>query len=194
MKRVRSDPEKRHLAYLIFSLQGYDGRLPLKRWRIRQAITGLSQLNFERILRPTEFSGDFENSPSFLHQVRRMWLAPLSEFDRFGARLELFRTFLQYHLGLGSFQIEEPIAPNYVQDEKKRRLIQAGLQKREIHRLLEFAVKDLLDAIENDRQPLGNIYEARGATEMIVATFESQRLGAAVKLPLENRKNPLTML
>jgi predicted dehydrogenase len=56
------------------------------------------------------------------------------------------------------------------------------------------AVKDLIASIENDRQPLGNIYEARGATEMIVATFESQRLGAVVKLPLENRKNPLTML
>ena len=28
----------------------------------------------------------------------------------------------------------------------------------------------------------------------IVAVFESQRLGGPVKLPLENRQNPLTML
>jgi hypothetical protein len=38
------------------------------------------------------------------------------------------------------------------------------------------------------------MYEARGATEMIVAVFESQRLGRPVPLPLENRNNPLTML
>ncbi|MEX2120103.1 MAG: Gfo/Idh/MocA family oxidoreductase [Pirellulales bacterium] len=56
------------------------------------------------------------------------------------------------------------------------------------------AVKDLISAIEENRQPMGNIYEARGATEMIVAIFESQRAGKPVALPLENRQNPLTML
>jgi predicted dehydrogenase len=56
------------------------------------------------------------------------------------------------------------------------------------------AVNDLMDAIEQDRQPLGGMYEARGATEMIVAVFESHRQGGPVTLPLENRKNPLTML
>jgi predicted dehydrogenase len=56
------------------------------------------------------------------------------------------------------------------------------------------AVKDLIAAIEEDRQPLGSVYEARGATEMILAAFEAQRLGRQVKLPLENRKHPLTML
>lgn len=56
------------------------------------------------------------------------------------------------------------------------------------------AVKDLIAAIEEDRQPQGSVYEARGATEMIVAVFESQRTGGRVSLPLENRQNPLTML
>lgn len=56
------------------------------------------------------------------------------------------------------------------------------------------AVKDLIAAIEEDRQPMGSVYEARGATEMIVAVFESHRLGRMVALPLENRKNPLAML
>jgi len=31
--------------------------------------------------------------------------------------------------------------------------------------------------IEEDRQPSGSVYEARGATEMILAIFEAQRLG-----------------
>ena len=56
------------------------------------------------------------------------------------------------------------------------------------------AVKDLIAAVEEDRQPISNIHEARTATEMIVAVFESQRTGGPVKFPLANRRNPLTML
>jgi predicted dehydrogenase len=56
------------------------------------------------------------------------------------------------------------------------------------------AVKDLLDAIENNRQPKAGIHDARAAVELIVAVFDSQRLGGPVDLPLKNRQNPLTML
>jgi len=56
------------------------------------------------------------------------------------------------------------------------------------------AVKDLIAAVEEDRPPQSNIYEARTAVEMIVAVFESQRVGGPVTLPLSNRQNPLTML
>jgi predicted dehydrogenase len=56
------------------------------------------------------------------------------------------------------------------------------------------ALKDLIAAVEEDRQPISNVYEARTATEMIVAVFESQRTGGPVQFPLKNRRNPLTML
>ncbi len=56
------------------------------------------------------------------------------------------------------------------------------------------AIRDLLRAIETNQQPQCSVYEARGATEMIVAIFESHRVGAPVALPLENRQNPLGML
>ena len=56
------------------------------------------------------------------------------------------------------------------------------------------AVKDLLAAIEENRQPLGSVYQARGATEMILAVFESHRQQKPVSLPLENRQHPLAML
>lgn len=56
------------------------------------------------------------------------------------------------------------------------------------------AVRDLMDAIESDHRPVGDMYDALAATEMIVAVFESQRLGRPVPLPLKNRQNPLTML
>jgi predicted dehydrogenase len=56
------------------------------------------------------------------------------------------------------------------------------------------AVKDLLAAIAEDRQPECNVYEARWTIEMISGVFESHRQQKPVKLPLENRKNPLSLL
>src|SRR5262249_12967899 len=51
--------------------------------------------------------------------------------------------------------------------------------------------KDLIESIENDRQPLGSMYDGRAALEMILAVYESHRLKAPVDLPLKNRKHPL---
>ncbi|MHB8973255.1 MAG: Gfo/Idh/MocA family protein [Pirellulaceae bacterium] len=53
---------------------------------------------------------------------------------------------------------------------------------------------DLLQAIEQDRQPEANIYEARLTVAMIAAVFESQRTGGPVSFPLQTRENPLTLL
>jgi len=58
----------------------------------------------------------------------------------------------------------------------------------------QLAIYDLLDAIENHREPKCGMYEARGAIEMIVAVFESHRQGCAVSLPLATRENPLTLM
>jgi predicted dehydrogenase len=68
------------------------------------------------------------------------------------------------------------------------------LENRGLHGGNVVAVTDLIEAIEEDRQPLASMYDARVATEMIVAVFESQRVGGPVTLPLANRQNPLTML
>lgn len=56
------------------------------------------------------------------------------------------------------------------------------------------AIIDLISAIDKNRQPIANIYEARKTVEMIAAVFESQRIGRPVQIPLENRRNPLTLL
>jgi len=50
---------------------------------------------------------------------------------------------------------------------------------------------DLIRAIETDTQPKGSMYDGRAALEMILAVYESHRLAAPVRLPLENRKHPL---
>lgn len=62
------------------------------------------------------------------------------------------------------------------------------------HRANLVTVADLIAAIEKDRQPISSAYDARAATEMIVAVFESHRQRGPVAVPLENRKNPLAML
>jgi predicted dehydrogenase len=54
--------------------------------------------------------------------------------------------------------------------------------------------RDLIAAIEQDRQPLGGVYDGRAALEMILAVYESHRLKGAVPLPLQNRRHPLTLL
>lgn len=63
-----------------------------------------------------------------------------------------------------------------------------------LHSGNEAAVKDLIASIEEDRQPIGNVYNAAGATEMIHAIFESHRVGGLVEFPLKNREHALTML
>jgi predicted dehydrogenase len=55
-------------------------------------------------------------------------------------------------------------------------------------------VLELLAAIRENRQPQASIYDGRAAVEMVVAVFESHRLGKPAELPLANRQNPLTML
>jgi predicted dehydrogenase len=56
------------------------------------------------------------------------------------------------------------------------------------------AIRDLLDCIREHRPTRCSAADARAVTEMIVAIFESQRVGRAVPLPLTNRAHPLTML
>lgn len=56
------------------------------------------------------------------------------------------------------------------------------------------AVKDLIAAVEENRQPLASLADARMATEMVVAAFEAHRQGGVVKFPLSVRANPLTIM
>jgi predicted dehydrogenase len=56
------------------------------------------------------------------------------------------------------------------------------------------AARDLCAAIEQDRQPLCSVYDARGAVELIMAIFESHRTTAPVPLPLASVTNPLRQL
>jgi predicted dehydrogenase len=52
-------------------------------------------------------------------------------------------------------------------------------------------VQDLMAAIEQDRQPISNVYAGRAALEMIHGVYASERLNQPVNLPLANRQHPL---
>ena len=55
--------------------------------------------------------------------------------------------------------------------------------------------RDLIAAIHEDREPLCSGRDAATTVEMISAVFESHRLdGQRVRLPLETRQNPLSLL
>ena len=55
----------------------------------------------------------------------------------------------------------------------------------------QLAIIDLIDAIENDREPLSSGHGAVAALEMILGAYESQITGQRVTFPMENRKHPL---
>lgn len=54
-----------------------------------------------------------------------------------------------------------------------------------------FAAWDLMQAIEEDRQPLANAYDARMTVEMINGVYASQLSGKVIPLPLADREHPL---
>ena len=52
-------------------------------------------------------------------------------------------------------------------------------------------VADLLEAIEQDRKPACSEQDGRWTIEMITSVYQSQKTGARVDLPLEDRRHPL---
>lgn len=56
----------------------------------------------------------------------------------------------------------------------------------------ELAIRDLIDAIENNRKPISAAEDAVAALEMILGAYESQLSGQRVPFPIANREHPLT--
>ena len=54
-----------------------------------------------------------------------------------------------------------------------------------------YAVWDLMQAIQEDRQPITNIYDARAALEMIYGVYASHLSNSLINFPLKDRKHPL---
>jgi predicted dehydrogenase len=55
----------------------------------------------------------------------------------------------------------------------------------------QLAIRDLIAAIEEEREPISSAAGAVAALEMILGAYESQLTGARVEFPMKNRKHPL---
>jgi predicted dehydrogenase len=56
------------------------------------------------------------------------------------------------------------------------------------------AIRDLIEAVEKDRDTKCTARDCTAIIEMIAAVFESHRMSKPVELPLKTRANPLTLL
>ena len=57
------------------------------------------------------------------------------------------------------------------------------------------AVRDLIAAVDEDREPLCSAADGAATVEMICGAFESHRQGgASVRFPLKQRDNPLALM
>ena len=56
----------------------------------------------------------------------------------------------------------------------------------------ELAIRDLINAIQNDRKPISAAQDAVAALEMILGAYESQLSGQRVSFPIANREHPLS--
>jgi predicted dehydrogenase len=60
-----------------------------------------------------------------------------------------------------------------------------------LHTGNQLAIIDLIEAIENDGQPVSSAAAAVAALEMILGAYESQITGSRVAMPMVNREHPL---
>jgi hypothetical protein len=60
-----------------------------------------------------------------------------------------------------------------------------------LHTGNQLAIIDLIEAIENDGEPVSSAAAAVAALEMILGAYESQITGSRVAMPMVNREHPL---
>ena len=66
-----------------------------------------------------------------------------------------------------------------------------GIRPRDQNDAYHLMIDDLLDAIENHREPDSGARNGRWTLEMVMGVYASHRLGARVPLPLAKREHPL---
>ncbi|MCH8292333.1 Gfo/Idh/MocA family oxidoreductase [Candidatus Poribacteria bacterium] len=81
------------------------------------------------------------------------------------------------------------ISPNPDDASGKEEIVELGSST--LHEGNKLAIIDLIDAIDNDREPISSGRGAVAALEMILGAYESQITGKRVAFPMENRTHPL---
>ena len=168
---------------------------PVRRQDVRDGNEGIGPL-----------AGDAISAMYGLNGPVTAYFGTVAQQKRSGSRfgLQILGTRGMIELTTGSlppvFLLEDPSWAPGRTGKPWVRITSAGVgkpepMKDEGHHLGNLLIgRDLIGAIEQDRQPRGSVYDARAALEMILATYESHRTGSPVRLPLENRQHPLTLL
>jgi len=172
-----------------------DGGKPVTRHEVRDGAEGIGPLAGDEIHATYRFSGTTMGYFS-THRARD------GAARRFGLQLFGTKGILTMTTGVlpEIWLVEDPSWQPGRSGARWKRITSAGIDKPETltdhghalgNRLIAL---DLIRAIETDTQPKGGMYDGRAALEMILAVYESHRLGAPVDLPLKNREHPLSLL
>jgi predicted dehydrogenase len=171
-----------------------DGEFVTKR-HVREGAEGIGPLAGDEIHAVYRFDGVTMGYFS-THRARH------GAAERFGLQVYGSRGILTMSTGAvpEMWFVEDPSWQPGRSKAQWKRISSAGIDKPESLKYpgLDYGNRlialDLIRAIETDTQPKGGMYDGRAALEMIMAIYESHRLGAPVELPLKNRKHPLSML
>lgn len=168
---------------------------PVAKDNVRDGAEGIGPLAGDEIHATYRFSG----KPMGYFSTHR---AGHGAATRFG--LQLFGTKGILTMTTGALPeiwfVEDPSWQPGRSNARWKRVTSAGIDKPETlvdrghalgNRLIAL---DLIGAIEADTQPKGSMYDGRAALEMILAVYESHRVGGPVDLPLANRAHPLGVL
>ncbi|MBL7188252.1 MAG: Gfo/Idh/MocA family oxidoreductase [Phycisphaerae bacterium] len=172
-----------------------DGGKPVTKSEVRDGAEGIGPLAGDEIHAMYRFSGTAMGYFS-THRARD------GAAERFGLQLFGTKGILTMTTGVlpEIWLVEDPSWQPGRSGARWKRITSAGTDKPETltdhghalgNRLIAL---DLIRAIETDTQPKGGMYDGRAALEMILAVYESHRLGEPVDLPLKNREHPLSLL
>lgn len=172
-----------------------DNGKPVSRENVRDGAEGIGPLAGDEIHAMYRFGGATMGYFS-THRARH------GAASRFG--LQLFGTKGILTMTTGALPeiwlVEDPSWQPGRSNARWKRVTSAGIDKPETlvdrgqalgNRLIAL---DLIRAIEIDTQPSGSMYDGRAALEMILAVYESHRLGRPVDMPPANRRHPLSLL
>jgi len=175
-----------------------DAGRPVGKAQVREGREGIGPLAGDQIDALYHFRGGLVGTFS----TRRSAHPPGAKLSRFGLHVGGTRGML--HLTTGTLPHVYFLEDNsWSPGQSKaawREITSVGLDKPEplkdasLTAANVWIVKDLMEAIEKDRQPRGSGYDGRAALEMILAVYESHRLRRPVELPLKNREHPLNAL
>jgi predicted dehydrogenase len=174
-----------------------NGVRPMTKADVRNGNEGIGPLAGDHITAEFGFDGGVIGYFTSMRCVRRA-----GDADRFGLTLYGSRGVIQFTTGSlpPAYFLADPSWFPGRSRTNWQEITSAGIGKEEtlkdggLGQGNVWIVRDLMNAIERDRQPKASVYDARAALEMIMAVYESQRLGRAVNLPLTNRRHPLNML